>query len=99
MLVNFYSAADVFVYPSLVEGFGLPPVEAEYCGVPVVASDIPIFRETLSGIVRLVPPLDHEALAGAILAVINNPHSQPRCPRMKRQYRWDQMAGQYLSLL
>ena len=40
-----YSAANLFVFPSLYEGFGFPPLEAMSCGCPVIVSDIPIFRE------------------------------------------------------
>ncbi|MEM3846820.1 MAG: glycosyltransferase [Candidatus Parvarchaeota archaeon] len=46
-LRNFYSIADLFVYISDAEGFGLPPLEAMACGTNVVVNDIPIFRETL----------------------------------------------------
>ena len=44
-LPDFYKAADVIAFPSLLEGFGLPLAEAMAAGTPVVASDIPIFRE------------------------------------------------------
>lgn len=44
-----YRNASLFVYPSLVEGFGYPPLEAASVGTPVLLSDIPVFRETLPG--------------------------------------------------
>lgn len=45
LLCEAYNAADAFVFPSLQEGFGIPLVEAMRCGAPIVASDIPVFRE------------------------------------------------------
>ncbi len=44
-LVRLYSQARCFIFPSLYEGFGLPPLEAMACGCPVLASDIPVLRE------------------------------------------------------
>lgn len=44
-LATLYSAATVFVYPSVYEGFGIPPLEAMACGCPVILSDIEVFRE------------------------------------------------------
>jgi len=44
-IVSLYQHADLFVFPSLFEGFGLPPLEAVACGCPAILSDIPIFRE------------------------------------------------------
>ncbi len=61
--------ASVLCYPSLYEGFGLPPLEALAAGVPVVATDIPTLREVLAGAgpgVTLVPVKDADALAEAI---------------------------------
>jgi glycosyltransferase involved in cell wall biosynthesis len=58
-----YSSCKVFVYPSLYEGFGLPPLEAMACGAPVVASRIAAHEETLKDKARLVEPLDELALA------------------------------------
>ncbi|MBU1122338.1 MAG: glycosyltransferase family 4 protein [Candidatus Omnitrophica bacterium] len=67
-----YSAADVFVIPSLYEGFGLTPLEAMASGTPVVASDIPIFREILDNSALLVDTLNPNCLAGAIFNVLSN---------------------------
>lgn len=46
-LLRLYQGADLFVLPTLDEGFGFPPLEALACGTPVAVSDIPVFRETL----------------------------------------------------
>ena len=46
-LLNLYQGASALVYPSLIEGFGIPPLEALACGTPVIASDIPVHREVL----------------------------------------------------
>lgn len=61
-----YRAATVVCYPSLYEGFGLPPVEAMSCGAPVVATAIPPLVEVLGDAAILVAPGDTEALANAL---------------------------------
>jgi len=61
-----YTLADLFVYPSMYEGFGLPPLEAMACGTPVVASAASSLPEVVGEAGLLVPPTDTEALAGAI---------------------------------
>lgn len=48
-LILLYQCASALVYPSLMEGFGIPPLEAAACGVPVIVSDIPVFREIYGG--------------------------------------------------
>ncbi|MHB1133604.1 MAG: glycosyltransferase family 4 protein [Chloroflexota bacterium] len=58
-----YSLAQLFVYPSLYEGFGLPPLEAMACGTPVVAANTSSLPEVLVDAAVLVPPTDVEALA------------------------------------
>ena len=63
-----YRAADAFAFPSVKEGFGLVVLEALAAGLPVVASDIPVFTEYLEDdeSALLVPPGDAPALAGAL---------------------------------
>lgn len=63
-----YGHADLFVFLSLDEGFGLPPVEALHFGCPVLASDIPVLRETLTDRAGYVDPLDVTAIAAALAA-------------------------------
>ena len=64
-----YRHAELVLFPTLYEGFGLPMVEAFARGTPVIASDIPTLRETGEGIARFVPPLDVAAWAAAICEV------------------------------
>jgi glycosyltransferase involved in cell wall biosynthesis len=68
-----YNRASVFVYPSLYEGFGLPPLEAMACGCPVVASNVTALPEVLGDGALLVNPLSVEELAQAIAAVLQRP--------------------------
>lgn len=65
-LPSLYSAAELFVYPSLYEGFGLPPLEAMACGVPVVASEAPPLPEVLGDAALFFSPYNVEAMASAM---------------------------------
>jgi glycosyltransferase involved in cell wall biosynthesis len=67
-----YSSCTVFVYPSIYEGFGLPPLEAMACGAPVIASNIATFQETLGSAAQLVEPNDVEALARSIVEILDD---------------------------
>lgn len=67
-----YSSCATFIYPSLYEGFGLPPLEAIACGAPVVASRISALQETLGEAAMLVDPLDADALAKAIASLLQD---------------------------
>lgn len=70
--VLWYNAADAFVYPSLYEGFGLPPLEAMACGVPVVASNRAALPEVVGEAGRLVDPDDPEKLAETLVEVLSD---------------------------
>ncbi len=71
-LVYFYNVADLFVYPSVYEGFGFPPLEAMACGTPVITSNKSSLPEVAGDAALLVNPLDVRALAGAIERVLAN---------------------------
>jgi glycosyltransferase involved in cell wall biosynthesis len=65
-LCRLYSSCTVFIYPSIYEGFGLPPLEAMACGAPVIASRIPSIAEVTGTAARL---FDHES-SGALVTAI-----------------------------
>ncbi|HET6315297.1 MAG TPA: glycosyltransferase family 1 protein [Chloroflexota bacterium] len=67
-----YSAAGAFAYPSLYEGFGIPPLEAMACGIPVVASTAGALPEVLGDAALLVDPHDEDALAQALDAALHD---------------------------
>jgi glycosyltransferase involved in cell wall biosynthesis len=71
-LCALYSSCRVFIYPSLYEGFGLPPLEAMACGAPVVTSRIASIAEVTGEAARLFAPEDVEALTRELHALLNN---------------------------
>ncbi|WP_138205914.1 glycosyltransferase family 4 protein [Haloimpatiens lingqiaonensis] len=68
----FYNACDVFVYPSLYEGFGLPPLEAMSCGAPVITSNTTSIPEVVGESAILINPLNLEEISTALCHVLNN---------------------------
>jgi len=67
-----YSAARLFVFPALYEGFGLPPLESMACGVPVVCSNAASLPEVAGDAAVLVPPRDAAATAAAIRRLLDD---------------------------
>ena len=97
-----YSSCRVFIYPSVYEGFGLPPLEAMACGAPVIAGRIPSLQETLGGAARLVEPLDSEALARSILEVIEDEDQRQKLKaaglEQAAKFSWEQTARATLEV-
>lgn len=71
-ILRLLSGAGIFVFPSLAEGFGLPPLEAMAAGIPVVCSDIPVFREIYDDAVRYVDPRLPESIADGIRDLLDH---------------------------
>ena len=93
---------DVFVYPSLYEGFGLPVLEAMACGCPVVTSNTSSLPEVTGNAALLVDPYDVDELARAIVAVLND-HTlkqdmSAKGIRQAQQFSWDKAAQEYLKI-
>lgn len=72
-LPDWFRAADVFVYPSRYEGFGLPPLEAMACGTPVITSNAASLPEVVGDAALVVSPDDKDGLAEAIVRVLSSP--------------------------
>lgn len=99
--VDFYRAADVFVYPSLNETFGLPILEAMACGCPVVTSNVSAMPETAGGAALLADPRAPESIARAIIEAAQ-PGNRDRLLDLgfnrARQFTWAATAVQTLDV-
>jgi glycosyltransferase involved in cell wall biosynthesis len=101
-LPHLYQAAAVFAFPSLYEGFGLPPLEAMACGVPVVASNVSSLPEVVGDAGLLVDPLDVEALATALEQALCDEgwrrHAIARGLERAAHFTWARAAQQLLEV-
>lgn len=101
-LVGLYNAADVFVYPSIFEGFGIPPLEAMACGTPVVTSNTSSLPEVVGDAGVMVDPLDTEALASAIATILSDDALRSRLSARGRErsalFSWEAAARATLDV-
>ncbi len=102
-IVQLLGGAKALVFPSFAEGFGLPPLEAMASGVPVICSDIPVFREIYGDAVRYVDPASNESVAAGIREVLEDPGlSGSLCKKgMERAalYRKERSIRRYIELI
>ena len=97
-----YSSADVFVFPSLYEGFGLPPLEAMACGTPVITSNASSLPEVVGDAGIMVDPHSVEELADAILKLLCDADFRQemisRGLERAKDFSWQETAGQTLKV-
>jgi glycosyltransferase involved in cell wall biosynthesis len=102
VLALLYRHADLFFYPSLYEGFGLPPLEAMAAGTCVVASNRASLPECLGEAALLADPLDSEALAKALLRVLRDPDLREAYSlkglQQAKKYSWHRSAEKTLAI-
>jgi glycosyltransferase involved in cell wall biosynthesis len=102
-LLELYRGASAFAFPSLVEGFGLPVLEAMAAGLPVVTSDAPAVVEAAGGASLVVPRGDPQAWAAALVRVLTDARVTadlvPRGRRVAAESTWDRAADRTLALL
>jgi glycosyltransferase involved in cell wall biosynthesis len=98
--VHFYRCADVFVYPSFNETFGLPLLEAMATGCPVVTSDTSAMPETAGGCALLADPRDPESIADAIVKACGPEGDLLRAagPERAGQFTWGATAERTLAV-
>ncbi|HEX2052191.1 MAG TPA: MSMEG_0565 family glycosyltransferase [Actinomycetota bacterium] len=102
-LVGWYHAADAFVFPSVKEGWGLVVLEALSAGLPVLATDIDVFREYLDEQTAvLVPPGDATALAGGLARLCTDERLRNRLsaggPAIASRYTWEECAARHIDV-
>jgi glycosyltransferase involved in cell wall biosynthesis len=97
-LPGLYNLATLFVFPSLYEGFGMPPLEAMACGTPVVTSNNSALREVCGDAAHLVDPLDEESLAEGMLQLLGSAERRAELSQrgLKRaaRFSWRETARQ-----
>jgi glycosyltransferase involved in cell wall biosynthesis len=98
--VHFYRSADVFIYPSFNETFGLPILEAMACACPVVTSSVSAMPETAGGAALLADPTDPESLADAILKACSSEDERLRAagPERAGEFTWAATAEHTLAV-
>ena len=88
-VVGLLQTASALVFPSLYEGFGLPPLEAMACGCPVACSNAGALPEVVDGAARLFDPRDPAAIAEAVLDVLRTPDQWVERGRERAaEYSW-----------
>ena len=101
-LIRLYSAADIFVFPSLFEGFGVPPLEAMACGAPVICSNAASLPEVVGEAAITLDPLDVQGWAEAISAMLNDEKLRQdlRAKGLARagQFTWERAARETMAV-
>lgn len=97
-----YNAAEIFVFPSLYEGFGLTPLEAMACGTPVIVSSASSLPEVVGDAGLIVEPQDVEGLAEAIAQLLDDPALRKELGaagrRRAREFTWPKTAQKTASV-
>lgn len=101
-LPGLFAGADVLLYPTLYEGFGLPVVEAMACGTPVLTSSTSALQEIAGGYAYLVDPLDVDAIARGIVLLATDARVRSDFVELGRKrardFSWDKAAERTLEI-
>ena len=103
-LVRLYNQAACFVFPSVYEGFGLPPLEAMACGCPVLASDIPVHHEVCGDAARYFNPYDAKDIKRAITQYLDESDVIKEKMRQRgyantKRFSWEKTALTLLQII
>ncbi len=101
-MASLYSNAEIFLFPSLAEGFGFPVVEAMACGTPVVASNRDAIPEVAGNAAILVDPLDNRAMADTLMDILVSAEKKAHHHNLgltrANSYRWKSVAEQTVTV-
>jgi len=97
-----YNLAEMFVFPSIYEGFGLPVIEAMACGTPVITGRVAALNEVAGDAAACVHPLDADSLGAAIVTLASNRDGREELARRglqrARHFSWDRAAAETLAI-
>ena len=103
LLPGLYTGAMAFIYPSLYEGFGLPPLEAMACGTPVVVSNTSAIPELVGSAGIRINPLDAKSIRDGLQQILTQPDLRHQLAKagLERsgRYSWDESARLTMELL
>lgn len=102
-LIKLYQSAEAFIFPSLYEGFGIPPLEAQACGCPVLASNVASIPEILQASSLFFDPLDINSMTIAITKILTTPNlrielREKGIDNVKR-YSWKSSAKEIINII
>lgn len=101
-LVSLYNRATAFLYPSLYEGFGLPPLEAMACGTPVITSQVTSIPEVVGDAALLIDPSNEEALTRAIGTMVADRELRDRLKTQGKhrsaEFSWSRLSAETLRV-
>ena len=102
-LINLYQNAAFFIFPSLYEGFGIPPLEAQACGCPVIASNTASIPEVLGNSVEYFDPLNVNEIQLAIEKIANNKEFRDSLTMLGyenvKRFSWKKSASELNDLI
>lgn len=102
-LAFLYQNAECFVYPSLYEGFGIPPLEAMSFNCPVVLSNIPVFNEIYGDAACYIDPYSVESIKNGIERILTDIHYKNKLIQngieKSKQYSWEKSAEKLYSII
>ena len=102
-LVNFYNTASLFIFPSLYEGFGFPPLEAMACGCPVIVSNVASLPEVCGDAAYYVDPYDVESIADGMYKILTDKALRENLIKngleRVKQFSWEKTAREILKII
>jgi len=102
-LAHIYNLSTIFIYPSLYEGFGLPPLEAMACGTPVIVSSVASLPEVCGDAALYIDPMDLQDIKDKILTLLNDENSRETLSQKGKAqaalFSWDKSALEHLEVL
>jgi len=100
--VALYNAATALAFPSLYEGFGLPPLEAMQCGTPVISSNTSSIPEVIGNAGVLLSPIDESGWVTALTQVLSDPKERARLSKLglaqAAKFSWDETARKTMAV-